>query len=165
MKSSVKIVHPLAPVYDPASQVLILGSFPSVKSRELGFYYANRFNRFWPVLSRVFEEEAGEGKESRTAFCHSHHIALWDVIHSCKIQGSSDSSITDVMVNDLSGILGHTKIHTIFTTGSRASALYEKYMHTGLKHIPLPSTSSANARMHLEDLCQAYRCIRKEIHE
>ena len=153
-----KLIHPLRPIYDEHSKVLILGSFPSVKSREFMFYYANKQNRFWPVLESIYNEKITD----RTEFCLRHHIALWDVIHSCTIQGSSDASISDVEVNDISSIITKSQIHTIFTTGFKADSLYKKYIHYPIKHIPLPSTSSANARMHLEDLVQIYKQIKEE---
>lgn len=155
------VIHPLNPIFDVKSQVLILGSFPSVKSRELCFYYANPHNRFWPVLSAVFKEEIVE----REAFCHRHHIALWDVIHACTIHQSSDSSISDVEPNDIRPLLEQSQIHTIFTTGRKASDLYNHYMHYDPEHICLPSTSSANAHMKFNDLVQVYSIIRKRIYE
>lgn len=156
-----KVVHPFAPVYDAHSKVLILGSFPSVVSRKLNFYYANRFNRFWPVMSALFDEEI----EDREAFCHKHHIALWDVIHSCRISGSSDTSIKDVTVNNIPALIEKTQVTCIFTTGKKASSLYQKYIHLDIEQIGLPSTSSANASMRKEDLIQAYSIILEKLHE
>lgn len=155
------VVHPFPPVYDKDSRVLILGSFPSVVSRELNFYYANRCNRFWPVMSALF----GEKITDREEFCHRHHIALWDVIHSCRITGSSDTSIRDVTVNDIEGLVTETSLRCIFTTGKKASSLYERYIHLPIEHIGLPSTSSANASMRKEDLIQVYRIIVEKINE
>lgn len=157
MAETQKVVHPFAPIVDANSRVLILGSFPSVISRQQSFYYANPHNRFWPVLFALFEEEPCE----RTEFCHRHHIALWDVIHSCTITGSSDASIKDVKVNDINGLLKDSEVRAVFTTGTRASSLYEKYIDCKLVHIALPSTSSANARMKMDDLVNAYRIIRE----
>ena len=157
MSKEEKVVHPFAPIYDQSSRVLILGSFPSVISRKQSFYYANVHNRFWPVLFTLFEEEPSD----RTEFCHRHHIALWDVIHSCTIAGSSDASIKDVIVNDIPSLVKKTNVRAVFTTGSRASSLYEKYIDCSLVHIALPSTSSANARMKMDDLVNAYRIIRE----
>lgn len=156
-----RIVHPFPPVYDENSRILILGSFPSVVSRELNFYYANRYNRFWPVLSALFDEEITDRKQ----FCLSHHIALWDVIHACRITGSSDTSIRDVTVNDIPGLVSKTKISCIFTTGRKASSLYDRYIHLDMEHISLPSTSSANASMRKEDLIRSYSVILEKLHE
>lgn len=158
----IHIVHPFPPVYDENSSVLILGSFPSVVSRKMNFYYANHNNRFWPVLSALFHEEIID----REDFCHRHHIALWDVIHSCRITGSSDTSIKDVTVNDIGSLVKKTQISCIFTTGKKASSLYDRYIHLDhMEHIGLPSTSSANASMHLEDLIQAYAVIPEKLNE
>lgn len=155
------IVHPFSPVYDENSLILILGSFPSVISREKQFYYANKNNRFWKVMEIIFHEQIDE----YSSFCHKHHIALWDVIHSCSIQGSSDASISDVVVNDIESLLNQTKIHTIFLTGKKALSLYEKYINLNIKYIGLPSTSSANARLRLDDLVESYQIILEELHE
>lgn len=151
------IVHPLRPIYDKNSKVLILGSFPSVVSRNIGFYYGNKTNRFWKILEILFDEEIIDKKE----FCLNHHIALWDVIYSCKIHGSSDSSISDVQVNDINSLISKTNIEVIFTTGSKANSIYTKYINdVSIKQIALPSTSSANARMKLEDLVNSYSVIK-----
>lgn len=154
-------VHPFSPVYDENSLILILGSFPSVISREKQFYYANKNNRFWKVMEIIFHEQIDE----YSSFCHKHHIALWDVIHSCSIQGSSDASISNVVVNDIESLLNQTKIHTIFLTGKKALSLYEKYINLNIKYIGLPSTSSANARLRLDDLVESYQIILEELHE
>ena len=151
------LVHPFAPVFDASSRVLILGSFPSVISRQQAFYYANKNNRFWSVLSAVFEEEITD----RRAFCLSHHLALWDVISSCRITGSSDASIRDVTCNDIAGLIRNTDISAVFTTGKKASSLYQKYIDLPICHIPLPSTSGANAVYSREDLIREYRKIRE----
>lgn len=151
------IVHPLKPIYDKNSKVLILGSFPSVVARNVGFYYGNKTNRFWKILEILFDEEIIDKKE----FCLNHHIALWDVIYSCKIHGSSDSSISDVQVNDINSLISKTNIEVIFTTGSKANSIYTKYINdVSIKQIALPSTSSANARMKLEDLVNSYSVIK-----
>ena len=152
------IVHPLKPIYDKNSKVLILGSFPSVVSRNVGFYYGNKTNRFWKILEILFDEEIIDKKE----FCLNHHIALWDVIYSCKIHGSSDSSISDVQVNDINSLISKTNIEVIFTTGSKANSIYTKYINdVSIKQIALPSTSSANARIKLEDLVNSYSVIKE----
>ena len=158
-KSRVK--HPFEPIMDQQSRVLILGSFPSVKTRQSQFYYAHPQNLFWKVLAKVYDEEILDRKE----FCLKHHIALWDVIFSCDIENSSDISISHVKCNDIDKIIQNTSIHTIFTNGLKASKLYEKYIHLDLPHISLPSTSSANARYSLEQLVEEYSMIKKVIDE
>lgn len=158
-KPAQRVIHPLPPVYDSSSRVLILGSFPSVISREKAFYYANPTNRFWTVLSKVFGCEI----HNRKQFCLDHHIALWDVIAACTIQGSADASISDVIVNDITGLLEKTEIHTIFTTGKKAYHLLRKYVETDIPVISLPSSSAANAAMKTEDLVRAYAVIRQEV--
>ena len=160
VKEKTLLVHPFPPLYDSESKVLILGSFPSVVSREQNFYYANRTNRFWPLLAQLFEETIPKTTEERTAFCHRHHIALWDVIESCTIHGSSDASISDVTVNEIDALAEKTGITAVFTTGRKASELFERHVRTRLKHIALPSTSAANARMRMEDLKREYQVIR-----
>lgn len=150
------LTHPFDALYRKDSRVLILGSFPSVVSREKSFYYANATNRFWPVMEMVFEDSAAD----RIAFCERHHIALWDVIGSCTIHGSSDASIGNVVVNDIDSLIRKTEIRAIFTTGRKASVLFEKYVKTDTPQFALPSTSAANARMKAADLAEQYRMIR-----
>lgn len=157
------VVHPFPPIFDPFSRVLILGSFPSVVSRREQFYYANRSNRFWPVLTAVFDETDDGNRAGREDFVHRHHIALWDVIYSCTIQGSSDASIANVRVNPIEQFLKRSHIRAVFTTGQRAGKLYTTYIRSPLPHIPLPSTSGANARMDFNTLLEEYRKIRYEI--
>lgn len=161
MAETVHLEHPFGPIYDADSRVLILGSFPSVISRKKSFYYANHANRFWKVMAAVYNEEIIDP----VTFVHDHHIALWDVIASCTITGSSDASIRDVVVNDIEALVQKTKIETVFTTGVKAASLYEKYVVCSKKHIALPSTSGANARMKLDDLIQAYSIIKENIDE
>ena len=153
-----KVIHNLEPIYDEKSKVLILGSIPSVKSREEQFYYMHPSNRFWQVLEMVFEEKIIDKK----SFLKKHHIALWDVIKECDIKASSDSSIKNVKVNDINQILKVAKIDKIITTGSKANQLYQKYLYpkTKIKNIALPSTSSANAKMSLDDLVKSYQIIK-----
>ena len=155
------VVHPFDPVYDSESKVLILGSFPSVVSREKNFYYANKGNRFWKLMSELFDEEIIDRKQ----FCLDHHIALWDVIASCSIEGSSDASIKDVTVNDINGLIQNTEIHTVFTTGKKASDLYRKYVDCDKEHVPLPSTSGANAAMSMDKLKEYYKVILEKLNE
>ena len=152
------VIHPLKPIYDEESKVLILGSFPSIISRKEMFYYANKTNRFWKVLEQIYEEEIID----KEAFCHKHHIALWDALASCTIHGSSDASITNVKVNNISNLISKTKVQVIFTTGNKASSIYERYLaEIQIQHIRLPSTSSANAKMKLNDLVEHYKVIKE----
>jgi len=156
-----RIVHPIAPVCNETSRILILGSFPSVKSREQGFYYGHPQNRFWRVLSRVFEEEIPQTVAEKEQLLLRNHIALWDVIASCEITGSSDASISDVIVNDISGLLQKSDIQVIYCNGSKAYRLYEKYRRENWPHgILLPSTSPANAIWSEDALVGAFRRIK-----
>ncbi|MBQ1571600.1 MAG: DNA-deoxyinosine glycosylase [Clostridiales bacterium] len=155
-------VHPIAPVFDKDSKVLILGSFPSVKSREEGFFYGHPQNRFWKVTSKVFGDELPVTIDEKKAFLIRNHIALWDVIGSCEIDGSSDSSIRNVTVNDLSVILGTADIRAIFLNGKKAEQYYLKYLFPVLKRdaVCLPSTSPANAAWSLDKLTDAWKIIK-----
>ena len=157
-----RINHPIAPVYDENSEILILGSFPSVKSREQGFFYGHPQNRFWKVTAAVFEEEVPESIEEKRAFLLRNHIALWDVIESCEIEGSADSSIKNVKVNDLTKILKKTRISLLFVNGKKAENLYNRYVFPklGIKCICLPSTSPANAAFSLDKLIGEWKIIR-----
>lgn len=161
MTQSERITHEFAPVYDEHSQILILGSFPSVKSRENQFYYGHPQNRFWKVLSRLMKAELPVTIEEKKAFLLKHRIAIWDVIASCRIEGSSDSSIRDVEVCDLSMIMKEAPIQAIFVNGNKAYELYQKYARekTGMEGIKLPSTSPANAAWSLDRLCTAWEVI------
>ena len=156
------LTHPIPPVFDKSSRVLILGSFPSVKSREAQFFYGHPQNRFWRVLSALFGEKAGETPEEKTAFLLRHRIALWDVIASCEIEGSADSSITDAAPNDLSVILCTAQITHIFTNGKTADRLYRRYLQTltGIEAVCLPSTSPANAAWSLDRLTEAWQAVK-----
>ena len=157
----IQVIHPIEPVYDKNSEVLILGSFPSVKSREAGFFYGHPQNRFWKVIGAVVGEDAPNDIPGRKEFLLRHHIALWDVIGACSIQGSSDTSIRDVEPNDLSRILDNADIKKIFVNGKKAEAVYRKYTEkkTGIKAICLPSTSPANAAWTLDKLIEAWRRV------
>ncbi len=155
------LVHPIAPVFDKDSKILILGSFPSVKSREEGFFYGHPQNRFWKVTSQVFGEELPVTIDEKKAFLIRNHIAVWDVIGSCEIEGSSDSSIRNVTVNDLSVILDTADIRAIFLNGKKAEQYYKKYIFPALKRdaVCLPSTSPANAAWSLDKLTDAWKVI------
>ena len=156
------LIHEIDPVYDKDSKILILGSFPSVKSRESGFFYGHKQNRFWKVTAAVFEEEVPETIQEKEEFLLRNHIAVWDVIQSCTITGSSDASIENVKVNDLSVILDHADIRKIFVNGKTAEKLYLKYLKDVYHRdcIVLPSTSPANAAWDLDRLIGSWRCIR-----
>ena len=153
------IIHPIPPVYNSESKILILGSFPSVKSREVGFFYGHKQNRFWKVMAEIFSDTIPETVGEKKTFLLKNKIALWDVIASCDIEGSSDSSIKNVTVNDLNIILDNADIRKIFTNGKKASSLYEKYTYpkTNIKDVCLPSTSPANAAWSYEKLVNEWR--------
>ena len=148
------IVHPIPPFYNSDSEILILGSFPSVKSRETGFFYGHPQNRFWKVLAALTREEVPQTIEEKKALLLRNRIALWDVIGSCEMEGSSDASIRNVVPNDLRVILDHAQIRTICVNGKTAYRYYEKYtrQQTGREAVCLPSTSPANAAWSLEKL-------------
>ncbi len=153
--------HAFDPVFDDKSEILILGSFPSVKSREISFYYGHPQNRFWAVLEAVYNQGAGDTIEEKTAFLHKNRIAVWDVIQSCDIMGSSDSSIKNVTPTDLSVVLGKCKIKRIFVNGKTAKQLYDRLIKPRIKResAVLPSTSPANAAYSLEELIKAWGVI------
>lgn len=146
--------HPIEPVYDKNSKILILGSFPSVKSREEGFFYGHPQNRFWKVLAEVFKKDVPTTIEEKKLLLIENNIAVWDVIKSCDIEGSSDSSIKNVVANDLSVILETADIKQIYVNGKKAEQMYKKYIlpQTRRDAICLPSTSPANAAWSLEKL-------------
>ena len=148
--------HTIKPFYNKDSK--ILGSFPSIKSREAGFYYAHPQNRFWKVLSNIFNETI----ENKQEFLKKNHIALFDVCASCEIKGSSDASIKEVVPNDISEILKSSEIKIIFLNGKTAANLYKKYMQDiKIPSVVLPSTSPANATFNLEKLTKEYQVIAK----
>ena len=157
-----RVEHHIEPVYDAYSRILILGSFPSVKSREAMFFYGHPQNRFWRVIAAVFEDAFPETVDERRAFLLRHGIAAWDVIRSCDITGSSDASIKNVVPNDLREILEVAPIEAIYVNGKTAEKMYRKYTEavTGRKAVVLPSTSPANAAWSLERLVEAWRVIR-----
>lgn len=155
------IHHPIEPVYDSQSRILILGSFPSVKSREAMFFYGHPRNRFWKVTAAVFGCRVPQTIEEKRSFLLTNGIAVWDVIASCEIEGSSDSTIRNVTPNDLSKILNSAPVEQIFVNGKTALKYYEKYLRpvTGREAICLPSTSPANAAWKLEKLTEAWSII------
>ena len=153
------IVHPLLPFYRPDSRILLLGSFPSPKTREMKFFYGHPQNRMWKVLAAVFGEEVPMTVDERAAFLERHRIAMWDVLYSCEITGASDASIRNPVPTDLHEILAHADIRHIYTTGATAGKYYRKF-HEPLYDVPhtvLPSTSPANAAISQERLTEAYR--------
>ena len=159
------IVHPIPPVWDENSKILILGSFPSVKSREQMFFYGHPQNRFWRVTAAVTNSPLPATVEEKKSFLLQNGVALWDVIASCDITGSSDSSIKNVTPNDLSPILMGAEIKAVFTNGKTAHNLYQKYVKstTGREDICLPSTSPANASWSLEKLIASWKVLNEYI--
>ncbi len=155
------MIHTIDPVYDEHSTILILGSFPSVKSREQQFFYGHKQNRFWKVLAQVLKCDVPADIPQKKAMLTEHHIAVWDVIASCEITGSSDASIRDVKPNDLSRILSVADIRAIYLNGGKAHQLYQKYIFpvTGREAYPLPSTSPANAGYSLDRLVEAWQVV------
>lgn len=159
---SIMLNHPIPPLYDENSKVLILGSFPSVKSREQIFFYGHPQNRFWKVISTVIDEKTPITIEEKSEFLHKNHIALWDVIASCEITGSSDSSIKNVIPNDLTEILKIAKIKQIFVNGKTAEKYYNKYIRDtiGREAVSLPSTSPANAAWSFDMLVNEWSILK-----
>lgn len=155
------IEHPFPPLYDKNARILILGSFPSVKSREQNFFYGHPQNRFWKTIAGVLSENVPVTIEEKKDFLYRNHIALWDVIHSCDITGSSDSSIRNVQPNDLSEIFRIADIRAIYCNGAKSFEYYKKYQQdqTGRNAVKLPSTSPANAAFSLERLKESWRVI------
>lgn len=155
------ITHDFQPVFDQNSRVLMLGTMPSPKSREMGFYYGHPRNRFWKVVSDVCGEELPLTKEDKIAFALRNHIAVWDVLAGCEIKGADDSSIKHPVANDMDIVLRHADIQAIFATGTKAFQLYQRhcYPKTGMKAVCLPSTSPANCTVSYEKLYEAYSII------
>ena len=158
-------VHNIEPVWDADSRILILGSFPSVKSREAAFFYHHSQNRFWKVLAAVLSCRIPQTIQEKKEMLLSHGIALWDVIAECDIIGSSDSSIRNVVPADLSRILDHAPIRQIYANGGKAYELYQKYAYpiTGREIVKLPSTSPANAAWQMERLLEAWAAVKENL--
>lgn len=156
------IIHPIPPLFAEDSKTLILGSFPSVKSREAEFFYGHPQNRYWAVVAAVFGCEKPETIEEKKKLVLSNKLAMWDVIGECEIEGSADSTIRNVTANDLSVILKSCPIERIFVNGKTAEKYYNKYTYpkTGIKAICLPSTSPANASWKLDKLIEAWKIIK-----
>ena len=157
-----KIIHPIPPFYREDSAVLILGSFPSVKSREQRFFYGHPQNRFWRVIAAVCDDETPLDIPEKRLFLEKHHIALWDSIGQCTIEGSADSTIRDVVPNDLLVITEHAQIQAIFCNGKTSGDCYARYIKPALCRdaIVLPSTSAANAAYRIERLIESWQIIR-----
>lgn len=155
------IIHPIAPVFDKHSDILILGSLPSVKSREQMFFYGHPQNRFWRVMEALFQSEPLLTVEDKKQFLIAHHIALWDVIYSCNIKGSADSTIRNVEPTDLNLVIQNSNVRCVFCNGKTSGSYYAKFQkeRTGIEAVTLPSTSPANAAWNLERLVEAWRCI------
>lgn len=157
--------HSFGPFYRSDSEILILGSFPSVKSREQNFYYGHPQNRFWKILAAIFQDGVPSSVEEKKAFLASHRVALYDVIDQCSIIGSADSTIEDVVVTDLDPLLQASRIgNRIFTNGGKAFSLYMKYTYpkTGIRPVKLPSSSPANAAWSLQRLTDTWRRLIQE---
>ena len=156
-----RLTHPFGPLYNDSSKVLILGSFPSVKSREQNFFYGHPQNRFWRVIASVFDQPVPQSIEEKKQLILSSGLALWDAIASCEITGSSDSSIRNAQPNDLSIILNNCNIERIYCNGRKSYELYQKYIkpQTGRAAVCLPSTSPANAQWTLEKLIRGWSVI------
>jgi hypoxanthine-DNA glycosylase len=155
------IVHTFEPVFDEHSKILILGSLPSVRSREQGFYYGHPQNRFWKVTAGVLDMPVPQDISAKKGFLLSSHIAVWDVISECDIIGSSDASIKNVVPTDIQRVLDGCDIKAVFANGSTAAKLYDKYQKplTDREINTLPSTSPANAAYSLERLLQSWKCL------
>ena len=158
-----RIEHPFPPLYNQDSRVLILGSFPSVKSREQMFFYGHPQNRFWRVIAAIFDEEVPATIDEKKALILNHRLALWDSIASCQIKGSSDASIQNVKANDIGMILDKCNIENIYCNGRKSHEMYCRYIQpdSGREAVCLPSTSPANARWTLDLLIDAWSVIRQ----
>ena len=156
-KRAQRVIHPFAPVLDPYCRLLILGSFPSVKSREECFYYGHPQNRFWRMISTVYNEKVPGTIDEKKEMLLRRHIALWDVIKSCRIIGSSDASICDAIPNDLNELTKHCQLDMILLNGKTAERLYLRYWkNMKIRVLTLPSTSPANAAWSLEHLTEVW---------
>ena len=153
--------HPFPPVYNEHSRILILGSFPSVKSRDTGFYYGHPRNRFWDTLAALLRTPVPQTTDEKRAFLLAHHIALWDTCAACTVTGSADTAIRQVVPNDIRPILADADIRAVFCGGKTAHRLYERHIlpQTGIPAVCLPSTSPANAACSKEDLFAAWSVI------
>lgn len=162
MSETKNIIHPFPPLYDENSKILILGSFPSVKSREAMFFYGHPQNRFWRLIAALYGEEEPQNIDEKKRLILSHNLALWDSIQSCTITGSSDSSVKDVVPNDLSLIINNSKVDRVFCNGALSHKMYMKFIFplTNIKAVKLPSTSPANAAYSLDRLIEEWKVIK-----
>lgn len=154
-----RVSHELEPVFDERSRVLILGTMPSPKSREAGFYYMHPQNRFWRMLAKVLGEPFPRTIPERRELCLRHNIALWDVLARCEINGASDSSIKSAVPNDIPALLEKCPITAVFTTGKKAHELYRRFFPNLTADVCLPSTSPANRAVSEEKMLKEYRAI------
>lgn len=163
MSEPIRLDHPFPPLFDSQSDTLILGSFPSVKSREAMFFYGHPQNRFWRVIAALYGEEVPVTTEEKSALILRNHLALWDSIKSCTITGSSDSSVRDAVPNDLSVIIQNSRVDRVFCNGALSYKLYTKYVfsQSGIEAVKLPSTSPANAVYSLDRLTREWRILLK----
>ncbi len=154
--------HPFKPIFDKDSRILILGTMPSVKSREMKFYYSHPQNRFWRCLAAILQQDVPQTNEEKTRFLLSNRVALWDVLRKCEITGSDDNSIKNVVANDIGAVLCNSRIEAIFANGATAYRLYMRKClpSTNQEIIRLPSTSPANARYTFERLCAEWGIIK-----
>ncbi len=154
-------IHNIEPVFDKNSKVLILGSFPSVKSREEGFFYGHKQNRFWQVISKITRQQTPQNIIEKKELLLQNNIAVWDVISTCEIIGSSDSSIKNISVNDLDRVLNNSNVKAIFLNGKTADKYFKKYikLQQKMEVITLPSTSPANAVFTIEKLVKSWKQI------
>ena len=152
-------IHNIEPIWDCNSRILLLGSFPSVKSREMAFFYGHPQNRFWKVIANIYEEELPKTIDEKKEMLLKHKIAIWDVIKSCDIIGSADNSIKNVVPNNLDIIFKNANIENIYVNGNQALNLYNKYLLPiiKIKATLLPSTSPANATYSFEKLCTIWQ--------
>ena len=156
-----KVIHKIPPIYTENSKILILGTIPSPKSRENSIFYGNPQNRFWKVLSQILKEPFPNTNEDKISIAKKYNIAIWDVLYSCDIEGASDNTIKNPVPNNLNKIINQSQIKYIFTTGTKAFQLYNKYCFndTKIEAVLLPSTSPANFRYSTEKLCLEYSII------
>ncbi len=155
-----RVIHPFPPLIDQETTILILGSFPSVKSREQLFYYGHKQNRFWKVIASLYSEEVPTTIEDKKQLLYKHHIGLWDVIKECTIKGSSDSSIKDVIPNDIEQLIRDYPIKHIYCNGKLSYNLFNKYIHVDIPVTSLPSTSPANAAYSIDKLLEYWKDIK-----
>ncbi len=155
------VIHTIPPIVSAESEILILGTMPSPKSREQAFYYAHPQNRFWPALALALDELAPTSREEKIALVLRHRLALWDVLYSCDITGASDASIKNPVPNEIPALLAQSRIRRVLCTGSTSARLYMRlvFPQTNIPCEILPSPSAANARMRLTDLAREYRRI------